>query len=72
MNFEYSANFYLYPNDVKEMCELVENNICETVEEAVDNVSSSWDDYDCCAFSYVRDDVISYIYAELERREKER
>lgn len=72
MDFEYTANFYLDENDINEMCELVENNICETVEEAIDEVARGWEDYAYYSFDYVRDDVISYIYAELERREKGR
>jgi len=63
MEFEYTSSFYVEPNDLREMYLLCKNK-GYTPQEALNEVSSGWEDCDFYTVGLVEDQIIE----EIERR----
>ena len=66
MEFEYTNSFYVEPNDLREMYLLCKNK-GYTPQKALNEVASSWDDYDFYAVGFVEDQIIEEINRRLSQ-----
>lgn len=66
MEFEYTNSFYVDSNDLREMYLLCKNK-GYTPQEALEEVSSGWDDVDYYSVGFVEDQIIEEINRRLSQ-----
>lgn len=63
MDFDFTDSLYVTPSDLDKMVRLCREKGC-TPQDALDDVSCGWDDYDYYRVGLVEDQIC----AEIERR----
>jgi hypothetical protein len=65
MEFEFTDTFYVNEVDLEEMCDWCKKGY--TPQEALNIVSSDWDDPDFYAVGYVEEQIIAEINRRLNK-----
>ena len=66
MEFEFTNTFYVNEVDLEKMCFLCKKENY-TPQEALNDVSSGWDDFDFYTVGYVEEQIITEINRRLEQ-----
>lgn len=69
MEFSFVGSMYVSENDLEEICSLVKDGM--SVQDAIREVATGWDDYDYYVLDYVEDNIIIEINNRLEIEEVE-